>query len=301
MSLTANNRPVYYFPDSQRIPDRSLLHLSLTSIARMLDFEPLNDRPELLYLPSNLRQHLLSYLAAYRTKGVRLDELQLLFDGWNHPDGLFESSRVRHLDLSSSIGSNLTSNQLKKSSAERVSFHFASLTHLCLAYPGPGISWPSFLSFAVQVPWPTHLSLAYWPSPSISTMNSDLSRLSNSLTNLQYLDVEGCTDWITLLCNEGVVDWTTSWKNVQSLNLSQGPMPIEVQFEGGPETEKWIQGEIQARQVEDSINQKRKTLSTMDTRPLQVEHGWSLKNSFLKAVVESAWQKHQERCRSRSA
>ena len=75
-------------------------------------------------------------------------------------------------------------------------------------------------------------------------------------------------------------------------------MPIEVQFEGGSETEKWLHGEIQAREVEDSINRQRRTQSMWSIEPVQVEHGCSLKSPFLTAVVESAWQEHRKRCGS---
>ena len=35
---------------------------------------------------------------------------------------------------------------------------------------------------------------------------------------------------------KGGANWARKWKNVHSVNFSQGQMSLEVQFEGGPET-----------------------------------------------------------------
>lgn len=298
MSLVTRKPHIYYFPGCRRIPERSLLDRCLIACAQDSDQESLTCRSDFTDLPVHLIQYLLSYIAAHRARGISIGELQK-FLGEREKD--LESdcrsrcADLRHLDLSGSIGSTVTFDELNGIFAGSVSSCVMSLTHLCLARPGPNVSWPSFLSFALQVPCLTHLSLAYWTVPigGWSTVVPVLSQLSYVLTNLQYLDVEGCTDWVHVLAMDGVVGWTGGWKNVHSLNLSQGPMPIEVQFEGGPETSNWVRGELEARKVEESINGSRKGHG-LNLPPVQVEHGWNPKNSFLKSVIETAWEQDEQ-------
>ena len=308
MSLLTSRRHIYCFPGYQRVPERSLLDLCLIAIAQKADNELLTCRSDIRDLPVHLKQYLLSYIAAYRSRGIALGELQTFLQE-RDPDSKDPNScptNLRHLDLSGSIGSSVTFDELNRFLVGSVSIDFMSLTHLCLASPGPDISWPSFLSFALGVPCLTHLSLANWSVSSDGIRNVEpwsliapnLSCLSKTLTKLQYLDVEGCTDWVPALGVNDVVDWTGGWKNVHSLNLSQGPIPIEVQFEGGPETSKWIQGEVQARQVEESINRIR-IVHGLDVPPVLVEHGWNQKNCLIKTMIETAWEKDEKGRRSR--
>lgn len=295
MSDLTSRHHIYHFPGYQAVPEGSLLDLCSIAVTQNLDNESLTCRSDITDLPVHLKQYLLSYIAAYRSRGISLSELQTFLQERNtDSEGFPRSSPIelRHLDLSRSIGSSVTFNELNGYLAGSASSGFMSLTHLCLARPGPYVSWLSFLSFALRTPCLTHLSLAYWAVhvEPWSFIARNLSRLSKTLTKLQYLDVEGCTDWFSVLGINGVVDWTGGWKNVHSLNLSQGPMPIEVQFEGGPETSKWIQGEVQARQVEESINAIR-SVHGSDVPPLLVEHGWNPKNRLIKTVVDTEWEK----------
>lgn len=103
---------------------------------------------------------------------------------------------------------------------------FADLTHLCLSHPSQSVLWRDLLSLSKHLPMLTHLSLAYWPrptlTPNLSTTtiaspdgqvhaggshfysNHDddmaepaalLRQLSASLLNVEWLDVEGCASW----------------------------------------------------------------------------------------------------------
>lgn len=303
MSLTFSQRRPYYFP-GPRIPEQSLVDLSLKSITRTLNNESLECFPEASNLPIRLKQLLLKYIAAYRTRGVTADELQTFLGMGNKDECYLASSQIRDLDLSGSIGSSLTFDELNVS--RTTPSDLVSLTHLCLARPGADVSWPSFLCFAIAIPSLTHLSLAYWPKPSANTSTSltetsspnstlALYRLSESFKNLQYLDVEGCSDWVPELGIQGGADWASNWQKVHSVNFSQGSMPIEVQFEGGPETETWLQREFQARQVEEFINGMRKSHGRLDIPPLRVERGWNPQNTFLRIMIEMAWDKVRER------
>lgn len=292
MVLAAGDRQVYRFQDASSIPKHSLRDLSLTAIAQAAQHR-IQEYPELFSLPDHLKQFLLSYIAACRTKTVTADELRVLFG----------SSQIHYLDLSYSVGLSISLGELANPSTKHPPLSFSSLTHLCLAHPGSSI-WQSLLSFVPLVPWITHLSLAYWPHPGrgMSQVASRasvaawvLSRLSEALQELRYLDLEGCTPWISALCTEKSVDWTKDWKNLRFLNLSQGPMPIEVQLEGGPETEEWIKGEVQARHIEETINQIRQSHGMFDVPLLHVEHGWNPRNAFLKTMIETIWHKDRER------
>jgi len=105
------------------------------------------------------------------------------------------------------------------------SSRFPYITRLSLANPGTWASWAQLLSLSTNLKTLTHLSLAYWPNPSLtpnattasmvskhsrpvslggtsfySAMDNDwheaaniLRRLSNNTYCLKWLDLEGCT------------------------------------------------------------------------------------------------------------
>lgn len=112
---------------------------------------------------------------------------------------------------------------------------FASLTRLSLAHAGAYASWSTLLSFAPHLNKITHLSLAGWPAPTMtpnsrttfvqarhaeinlggshiySVIDDDwdeaaniLRRLSKETYSLQWLDLEGCADWLPALTWEGM-------------------------------------------------------------------------------------------------
>jgi hypothetical protein len=117
-----------------------------------------------------------------------------------------------------------------------------NLTHLSLAInpkyaSAPQVSWRHLLSFATHFPTLTHLSLSYWPEPTLTpnaklasvvvptgtggssrtvqyggtgpyshSLDGDwseavlvLRRLSKSLYGLEWLDLTGCAGWATAL------------------------------------------------------------------------------------------------------
>lgn len=138
---------------------------------------------------------------------------------------------------------------------------FPHLTRLSLANPGSSASWAQLLSLSANLKTLTHLSLAYWPTPSLtpnatttsmvskhskpvslggtsyySEMDDDwqeaaniLRRLSNNTYCLKWLDLEGCL-WHKALTfadppeGDGP-DWTASWGQIEYINISQGWMP----------------------------------------------------------------------------
>ncbi|KAF3924776.1 hypothetical protein ABW21_db0200555 [Orbilia brochopaga] len=122
--------------------------------------------------------------------------------------------------------------------------HFASLTHLSLAYPKPlaaAVPLPDLLKLAADaVPTITHLSLAGWPVPSIASSSSSagssataslaesiraatgmhIKRLSQSLICLRHLDVSDCDADMYLALEEA--DWIECWRKVDEVVVRQG-------------------------------------------------------------------------------
>ena len=131
------------------------------------------------------------------------------------------------------------------------------LTHLSLANPGHSASWPALLAFAAATPTITHVSLAYWPTPNLtpnatainakmaakgspvvnlaaedryshyidqdfSAAAAILRRLAKRWYSLEYLDVDGCSEWWKALYwgedDEGV-DWINDWAGVKCVYM----------------------------------------------------------------------------------
>ncbi|KZF21728.1 hypothetical protein L228DRAFT_158667 [Xylona heveae TC161] len=137
---------------------------------------------------------------------------------------------------------------------------FPHLTHLSLSHPGPGASWSRLLSLSSHLATLTHLSLAYWPPPSLTPNSrtatavskfspavsyggttiysafegdwleaaSILRRLSRATYCLRWLDLEGCTSWLGALkwdVDGHGIEWNAAWRRVEYVNLSQGWLP----------------------------------------------------------------------------
>jgi hypothetical protein len=225
-----------------------LAHIALKAIAQSWDLFDEEDYPALAEIPLRLRLRLISYIDFYGpiTDAVGIDTL------------LQGTEKLEHLDLASLVGhGNLTLKKVTKILTKKdrdesgrasqtifeswdadelfeqslqpaLSFNRgAQLTHLCLSHPGPGVSWRDLLALSKGVPQITHLSLAYWPWPTltpnlatatVSSLNRPeviaggthyygaldqdmeepailLRQLSNHLLCLQWLDLEGCQQW----------------------------------------------------------------------------------------------------------
>lgn len=121
---------------------------------------------------------------------------------------------------------------------------FPDLRRISLAHAGTFASWKDLLALTHDLPRLTHLSLAYWPVPTMtpnsrasfietkhakinvsgthlySNIHSDwheaaniLRRLSNNTYCLQWLDLEGCAEWTAAL----------TFHADESRNTSRGP------------------------------------------------------------------------------
>ena len=78
---------------------------------------------------------------------------------------------------------------------------------------------------------------------------------------------------------------------MRSLNVSQGPIPLEVSLEGGSLTEKWIQAKVSARQIGDAINRIRREHRMPDSPPIQLEHGPEKSNFMIDFLLIKAYER----------
>lgn len=219
-------------------------------------------------LPDRIRMALIHYINTMFEPGLSLLDLKTILlpqapedDAGNEdvaepppsPSSLNEG--ITHLDLSTSIERSI---KLREVSSFLFPTHSAgdgplldswdapestaiprpllvNLTHLSLAASPETsslCSWKQLLAFSSHLPTLTHLSLAYWPVPSLTpnatfakvvgaqgqtfqyggrnpyshTLDNDwseailvLRKLSKSLYGLEYLDLTGCGPWATAL------------------------------------------------------------------------------------------------------
>jgi hypothetical protein len=232
----------------------SLMHYTLKTVVTQWDMLDEQDYPALAELTLRLRLQLMSYMCVFGPV-ISIEAFEALTQG---------SEKIPHLDLSGLVGHNtLTLPRLTKrfrqdqpkiaqTGADEVveswededegiggslpdtglsPSRFSNLTHLSLSHPPPTILWRDLLAFTKHTHQITHLSLAYWPRPTLTpnlsttTISSQHSRdivaggshiyseldqdlnepaallrqLSVNLLRLQWLDLEGCTSWTPAL------------------------------------------------------------------------------------------------------
>ncbi|KAF8851645.1 hypothetical protein BDZ45DRAFT_601132 [Acephala macrosclerotiorum] len=275
-------------PTGEGKPGR-LVDMCLRNMARDWEFIHEYEKYNLVGLPSRLRMALLSAIAVHGPDdGVGFEGLKNLlvlpeqedgatpeFDAGEHNDSFFR------LDVTSAMGHSLSFKQLteliqkpeprtditidlswEESISQSLSPPLPRLTHLSLSYPSTSISWPRLLAFTKHIPTLTHLSLAFWPVPSLTpnaktavmssrfakdiqyggtnyyshSLDNDfteaaevLRRLAAKLYGLGYLDLTGCADWVRALRwagdgSEGDrgVDWGTQWVKLRTLKVHSG-------------------------------------------------------------------------------
>lgn len=230
-----------------------LSHLALKRTATLWDAFDEDDYPALAEIPLRLRLRLLSYIVFYGPP-ITPPALRALLQG---------SDKVHRLDLAGLVGHRGVSlrkvqkyleqeQQPTPRESEEIiaeswdadeSFEsaispsisegrFSQLTHLSLSHPSAtGASWKDLLALSKHTPQLTHLSLAYWPRPTLtpnlstatvstptrqeisaggsnyySAIDSDMEepaslirQLSGNLLCLQWLDIEGCASWLSAL------------------------------------------------------------------------------------------------------
>lgn len=253
-SLARRSRTLDYFP-GVKVPGRlSLLHQAMVSMAADFEWHLEYDHIYLAALPVELKMTLLSYIAHRGPdNGISLAGLKTLFHLDNDDDdddrddpSATDSDELTRLDLGGSLGRALTFKDLtrfwhlKPKAGFRVAeaapdswelspsltsnLRFPALTRLSLAHPGSSVSWSDLLTFSRNLGSLSHLSLAYWPAPRLSSSSAatsaglpvaemsnssepfDLSeaayllkQLSRNTPSLQYLSLEGCSAWLRVL------------------------------------------------------------------------------------------------------
>lgn len=263
-------------------------------------------------VPTGLRMALLSNIAVFGPEiGVGWEGLKAIItsaiDAEDVAGSLAENNETFfRLDLSGAIGRSISFRQLtqlvskpeaigpeddlswEESITRSLRPPIPHLTHLSLSHPPPTISWPRLLNFAKHTPTLTHLSLAYWPVPSLTpnskttvmssphgrdvqyggtnyyshSLDNDFSepatilrKLAKELYGLEYLDLTGCLDWWRALWDSGdgntVIQWRHDWRKLKELRLGSGIVL-------GEDSEMWevrclVDGILEAVRCEDAI------------------------------------------------
>ena len=254
----------------------SLQHTILKSMALNWIWHVDYDGVYLAELPSRLKMLLLSYIAVYSRKlplNRCMGGIQHLFPQAPHSVVVSEDSEITRLDLSGALGRWLNFKQMikdlilrnKMDGSERslalqdaipsswdedpqskpaplsqlkYFVRFENLRFLSLANPDPrNASWATLLHLLSHISTLTHLSLAFWPVPTLasgvektpirhsirsSSSSSNTTTLPSLLENdqveilsvlrklsratycLKWLDLEGCGDWTSVLRWDGI-------------------------------------------------------------------------------------------------
>ena len=260
----------------------SLLHMTLKALAMNWDWHVQYDQYYLATIPVRYKEALLSYVALYSDSGMNKAGLGVLFLDDTELEDATGVEGLTHLDLSTSIGHPLQLKQLKDiltakkkaPTGEEPSNvvpdswdtpdlltspsglpKFYSLTHLSLAHPNSSATWKALLDLAPYLATITHLSLAYWPNPTMSPNSatayretpqgnvnagasnfyssfdndwteaaSILRRLSKSAYCLKWLDLTGCFPWVQALTYDQI-DWFGAWRALETVKIGQGYIP----------------------------------------------------------------------------
>ncbi|KAB8292458.1 hypothetical protein EYC80_008177 [Monilinia laxa] len=323
---------------------RSLLEICLRRLARDWEEMSVYESNNLVMLPVGLRMALLSYIAVHGPEeGVGFQGLKTLLvspileesaaEGENSSEGQVEEETEDweeevdgkstggnnddffRLDLGGSIGRSISLKQVltllsattinKETIPRSLPATIPHLTHLSLSHPPSTISWPRLLALTPHLKTLTHLSLAYWPLPSLTpnssttvfelpiagrrdiqygasniysrTLDGDFSesalvlkKLANGFYGLEYLDLEGCIEWILALEDVNGVDWGNQWRRLGTLILRSG-MRGDVLDSGVPDFEAWSEKEkrIYRKGVSDGLSVETYINKTRKSKGLQ--------------------------------
>ena len=278
-------------PDAY-VPVRgTLIDIVLRQFAHTWDFQREYWQYYLWELPTHIKVALINYLGVYHPSAPSLADLQILLrppvdeaapEGEVAPSAGSLNEDFHYLDLTGCLGrslrlSGLSSMLFAAPEGEAGGLQeswdapeigtavpmplLPNLTHLSLAidpHHSAAASWRHLLSFVARMTTLTHLSLAYWPEPTLTpnakfasvvtaqghtvqyggtgpyshSLDGDwseaisvLRRLSKCLYRLEYLDLTGCTDWCPALFAEAdhdTIDWVGNWGKIKTLLLFPG-------------------------------------------------------------------------------
>lgn len=260
----------------------SLIHTALKALAMNWDWHVQYDRYYLATIPIRYKEALLYYIARYSDSGTHKAGLEVLFLDDTELEDATGADGLAHLDLSTSLGHPLKLKQLKDILATKKTVptgeetsdgvpeswdtpkflslpsdlpRFHTLTHLSLSHPNNTATWKGLLDLAPYLTTITHISLAYWPPPTMSPNSatayretpqgnvnfgassfyssfdndwteaaSILRRLSKSMYCLKWLDLTGCFPWVQALKHDQI-DWCGAWRALETIKIGQGHMP----------------------------------------------------------------------------
>ena len=267
-------------PGSVPLNERSLRAITLKAIAKNWDWHLQYDQYYLATILVRYKEEILHYLRCYSPQGIDRAGLELLFLDDTEVEDATGAEGLTHLDLSTFIGNSLKLTELRHlfsvkkvvelaedSESPPESWDapglvaqpsglspFHSLTHLSLAHPSPTTSsWKGLLDLGPHLTTITHLSLAYWPTPTLapnsktayretpqgnvnygasnyySAYDNDWSeaasiirRLGRSTYCLKWLDLTGCYPWVKALER---LDWSESMQALETVKIGQGWIP----------------------------------------------------------------------------
>ncbi|KAK5660470.1 hypothetical protein OQA88_13017 [Cercophora sp. LCS_1] len=321
------NQEHHPLPGVARPAKGSLIDITLRRLAHNWTFQKSYCRYCLFDLPTHLRVALVTYLGTWNPGGVSVADLRAILlpfpdeetetdDQQDTAESVNPSSAneyFRHLDLTGSLGRSLKLRELtallfpsqqpptnlqdswdvpEESTVPRPLL--PNLSHLSLGVRpdcSQSVSWRHLLSFVSHCPTLTHLSLAFWPEPSLTpnaklasfvspqgrtvqysgtgpyshSLDNDwaeaivvLRRLSKILYGLEYLDLTGCGEWSSALwshADHDAVDWVGDWGKISTILLYPG---YELEEDAGPvEAAKYWEVVARAERVERHIRGKR--------------------------------------------
>ena len=304
--------PGIYIPN-----ERSLQHLALKTLAKNWIWHTRYDQYYLATLTARYKETLLTYISTYYNRGIDCGGLYILFLDESELEGATGSESVTHLDLGTSVGRAITLKEFKDALTKRTAdeivasdgedvpeswdedecltkslsvSRFPALTHLSLSNPAI-VSWKGLLNLSIHLATLTHLSLAFWPAPSMtpnsktayrespagninygasnfySRSDGDLSeaagvlkRLSKATYCLQWLDLTGCSDWVQALGHQDGPDWFGAWRALETVKIGQGWIPSCLEAESSEWREAYVDKPsvwVLGRSESDSIPLKR--------------------------------------------
>ncbi|KAK6430893.1 hypothetical protein LTR95_012947 [Oleoguttula sp. CCFEE 5521] len=228
----------------------SLKETAVRSIAERWSMLDEDDYPALQELSLRMRLALLAQIVCYGPP-ITIGALRALTNGEDAVATLDLAGLIGHSNLILTRLTRLLSNHRTSQAVSDIAIEswdaseasdtlqsqivtpspFLNLTRLCLSHPPSNALWRDLLSLTRQTPKLTHLSLAYWPRPTLtpnlvtttvttrtgqevhaggshfySDLDHDLAEpasllrlLSHNLLQLKWLDLEGCTQWLPAL------------------------------------------------------------------------------------------------------
>ena len=330
-------------PGSFLPEEGSLIATALKALARNWGWHVEYDQCYLATIPVRYKEALLHYNACYGANGIDKAGLEVLFLDETELEDATGAEGLTHLDLATFTGNSLKLNELRDLFGAKKAIasvdedsdptpeswdapeftaqpsalpRFHSLTHLSLSHPDRRATWKGLLDLVPHLTTITHLSLAYWPTPTLSPNSttafretpqgninygarnfysafdddwseaaSILRRLGKSTICLKWLDLTSCHPWVQALGYKQI-DWFGGWQALETVKVGQGWIPDC--FKEGSDKLAWLQI-YRLSPGYTSIEQRNQLLDWV-----QFEHKTGRMESFVNALIDRAKNKADE-------